>query len=182
MADYSIDFHTRASQSSWNSSALCDAFLHSLADYIKNELDSHDTPITLDGVIDLAIRIDLRIQTRQGEKHQGGAQHTFPPRSRGGAAAANTSLHQQVEDREPMQLGRTSLSLEERERCPSLISDSFVGQQDTTSPTVQQKPELASSWGDPGELNCPVTSPKPETSVSRPSSPSRWPPHLGYLH
>lgn len=117
VADYSIDFRTRASQSSWNSSALCDAFLHGLADYIKDELVSHDTPITLDGVIDLAIRIDLRIQTRRREKRQGGAQRSFPPRSRGGAAAANsTSLQQQVEDPEPMQLGRTSLSLEERER------------------------------------------------------------------
>lgn len=33
VADYSIDFRTRASQSSWNSSALHDAFHHGLADY-----------------------------------------------------------------------------------------------------------------------------------------------------
>ena len=71
VADYSIDFRTRASQSSWNSSALCDAFLHGLAAYIKDELVSHDTPITLDGVIDLAIRIDLRIQTRRREQRGG---------------------------------------------------------------------------------------------------------------
>ena len=111
MADYSIDFRTRASQSSWNSSALCEAFLHGLADYIKDELVSHDTPITLDGVIDLAIRIDLRIQARRREKRQRGAQRSLPPRSREGTTAANsTPLHHQAEDPEPMQLGRTSLS------------------------------------------------------------------------
>ncbi|CAJ1081228.1 hypothetical protein LDENG_00284880 [Xyrichtys novacula] len=117
VADYSIDFRTRASQSGWNSAALRDAFLHGLADYIKDELVSHDTSLTLDGVIDLAVRIDLRVQTRRREKRQGGTQHTRPLRSRGGAAAANsTPLGQQFQDPEPMQLGCTSLSLEERER------------------------------------------------------------------
>lgn len=76
MVDYSIDFHTRASQSRWNSSAFCEAFLHGLADYIKDELVSHDTPLNLDGVIDLAIRIDLHVQIRRREKCQGGAQRS----------------------------------------------------------------------------------------------------------
>lgn len=117
VADYSIDFRTRASHSSWNSSALSDAFLHGLADYIKDELVSHDTPVTLDGVIDLAIRIDLRVQARRREKRQGGTQRALPPRSCGGAAAVNSSsLGQQHGDPEPMQLGRTSLSPEEKER------------------------------------------------------------------
>lgn len=117
VADYSIDFRTRASHSSWNSSALCDAFLHGLADYMKDELVSHDTPITLDGVIDLAIRIDLRIQARRREKRQGGTQRSLPPGSHGGASTSNsTSMGQQPGDPEPMQLGRTSLSLEEKER------------------------------------------------------------------
>ncbi len=65
VADYSIDFRTRASLSSWNSAALVDAFLHCLADCIKEELVSPEVPSTLDGVIELAIRIDLRIQARR---------------------------------------------------------------------------------------------------------------------
>eukprot|EP00064_Thunnus_orientalis_P017544 superscaffoldBa00003762_g17628 len=64
VADYSIDFRTRASRSKWNYLALCDAFLNGLADYIKDELVSHDLPTTLDGVVELATRIDLRIQAR----------------------------------------------------------------------------------------------------------------------
>lgn len=63
--DYSIDFCARPSQSKWNSSALCDAFLHGLANYIKDELVSHQKPTTLDGVIELATCIDLHIQAQR---------------------------------------------------------------------------------------------------------------------
>ena len=69
MADYSIDFRTTASRSNWNGTALSDAFLHGLAGYIKDKLVSHDTPTTLDEIIDLAIRIDLRIKAHRREKH-----------------------------------------------------------------------------------------------------------------
>lgn len=62
MADHYIDFRTKASQSGWNTAALCDTFLHGLADYIKDELVSHNVPATLDGVIDLTTHIDRRIQ------------------------------------------------------------------------------------------------------------------------
>lgn len=54
VADYS-------SLSSWNSAALVDAFFYGLAEYIKDELVSHEVPSTLDGVIELAIQIDLRV-------------------------------------------------------------------------------------------------------------------------
>lgn len=39
--NYSIDVHTRASQSSWNSFALVDAFLHGLSDYIVSFVSFH---------------------------------------------------------------------------------------------------------------------------------------------
>ena len=38
-----------------------DAFFHSLADYIKDELVSHELPSTLDEAIALAVRIDRRM-------------------------------------------------------------------------------------------------------------------------
>lgn len=66
VADYSTDFHTRASQSCWNSSAHYDAFHQGLADYIKDELVSYEWP-SLDGVIEVAIRIAFRILNRQWE-------------------------------------------------------------------------------------------------------------------
>ena len=142
VADYSIDFRTRASQSKWNNSALCDAFLHGLADYIKDELVSHDTPTTLDGVIELATRIDLRIQTRRREKRQGGAHRPLPSRSRG--VPLQPTLP-------PLQFCRQgTLSLcswdappsPERRRSIAVrpTSASTVEQQGTSSLDVQQKP------------------------------------------
>ena len=71
VVDYSIHFRTQASSSEWNQAAKCDAFLMGLADYIKDELISYEPPTTLDGIIELASRIDRRIQARQREKHQG---------------------------------------------------------------------------------------------------------------
>lgn len=70
MADYSIDFRTRASLSSWNSAALVDTFLHGLAEYIKDELVSHRVASTLDGVIELAIWIDLHVLACRQERCQ----------------------------------------------------------------------------------------------------------------
>lgn len=61
MADCSIDFHARASLSSWNPATLVDAFLHGLAKYIKDELVSHDVP----SILDESIQIDHHIQMRE---------------------------------------------------------------------------------------------------------------------
>lgn len=74
VATYSIDFCTRACESSLNLSSLCEAFLFSLADYIKDELVFHELPTTSDGLVDLATWIDLRIQTLRRERGLG------PPR------------------------------------------------------------------------------------------------------
>lgn len=66
--DFSIDFRTKACLSGWNEGALRDAFLHRLADYIKDELVSHALPSSLDDVIALATNIDIGIQTCRKER------------------------------------------------------------------------------------------------------------------
>ncbi|TWW54183.1 hypothetical protein D4764_0209330, partial [Takifugu flavidus] len=110
VADYSIDFRTKARQSNWNLAALRDAFLHGLAEYIKDELVSYPLPATLDELIELSTRLDLRVRARRRERRQNPAPSTaahcldFPP------ASAPVSA-----DPEPMQLGRTRLTPEERQ-------------------------------------------------------------------
>ncbi|TWW57308.1 hypothetical protein D4764_07G0000270 [Takifugu flavidus] len=71
-------------QGEWSPAALMDTFLHGLAAHIKDAMVAYDVPSSLDGAIDLATRVDLRVQARREE--------------------------------EPMQLGRTSLTGEERRR------------------------------------------------------------------
>ena len=116
VADYSIHFRTRASSSEWNQAAQCDAFLMGLADYIKDELISYDLPTTLDGIIELASRIDRPIQARQQEKHQGLAGRRQPAPSPAASGVSMLSGSRSSGEPEPMQVGRASLTPEERRR------------------------------------------------------------------
>ncbi|KAL2083550.1 hypothetical protein ACEWY4_021323 [Coilia grayii] len=114
VADFSIDFRTIASKSHWNTEALVDAYLHSLADYIKDELVAHETPATLDEAIALTIRIDRRVQARRREK----GRSSQPPRrsSDGGSSSSSRFASTRQASMEPMEVDRTSLSLAERQR------------------------------------------------------------------
>ena len=107
VADYSIDFRTLARRSSWNMEALVDVFLHSLADYLKDELVSHDRPSTLDEAIALAVRIDRRVQAR---RHERGRQTLRDRRSLTTHSTSASANHV-----ESMEIGRASLSPEERQ-------------------------------------------------------------------
>ncbi|RCU35604.1 hypothetical protein DVA76_18195, partial [Acinetobacter baumannii] len=64
VADYAIEFQTRACLSDWNSAVQCDDFLAGLVEYIKDELVSFDLPSSPDGLVELTSRLDRRIQAR----------------------------------------------------------------------------------------------------------------------
>jgi len=116
VADFAIDFCTRARQSDWNSSALCDTFLHGLADTIKDKLVSYDLPSTLDELIQLAIKEDLCIRARRQEIRQGTPGCHLPVRRWGTTVATSFSEYPgpQPGGAEPKQLGTTRLTPEER--------------------------------------------------------------------
>ena len=116
VADYSIDFRTRARQSNWNTEAQCDAFLLGLEGYIKDELVSHDLPTTLDGVIELSTRVDRRIQARREERQRECFDQRRPHQLRPPSEATASRAASQGGEPEPMQVGRTSLTSEERQR------------------------------------------------------------------
>lgn len=109
VADYSIDFRTLARRSSWNVAALVDAFLHSLSDYMKDELVSHDQPQTLDEAIALAVGLDRRIQARRQEKGR------FSQRSARTLSDPPATPQSQHNRPEPMEIGRAFLTPEERQ-------------------------------------------------------------------
>jgi hypothetical protein len=111
VSDYSIEFRTLAAESQWNEAAQWDMFLHGLADRVQREIYALDLPTTLNGLIELALRVDARI-TRVGGR-------TPSIRSPGGAEGQRSSGRDVVSpvfDHEPMQVGRARLSREERER------------------------------------------------------------------
>ncbi len=111
VTDFSIEFRTLAAECRWNSEAQWDMFFHGLADYVKDEIYALELPTSLDGLVSLAIRVDARLQQRG-------------PRARR-ASAVNRLDHPPISYRdadvgfaepEPMQMGRSSLSQEEKRR------------------------------------------------------------------
>lgn len=116
VADYSIDFRTLARRSPWNMAALVDVFFASLADYIKDELVSHERPSTLDDAIALAVRIDRRIQTRRRDRGRQNPPATSSRHVPTVQPSSPTTPPNQPDLSEPMEIGRASLSPAERRR------------------------------------------------------------------
>lgn len=104
-ADYALEFRVRARQSQWNTAAQNDAFLLGLADYLKDELVSYELPSSLDGLIDLVLRLDQRIQSRRRERRWGYAGRRFTPRSYQPPERDSHWREDPEEEAEPMQVG-----------------------------------------------------------------------------
>ncbi len=111
VTDYSIEFRTLAAECKWNYEAQWDMFRHGLADRIINEIYTQELPTSLDGLIDLAIRVDTRLQRRGQRALQMPVVNT---EDRFSSMATGAVGH--VFDSEPMQVGRAHLSREEKER------------------------------------------------------------------
>lgn len=107
---YAIEFRTLAADTKWNESACFDLFYQGLSERLKDELAARDLPSTLHALIDLASRIDRRLRERRRERTVVGSYmsppNLFPLPARSGSE----------QTAEPMQLGRTRLTPEERER------------------------------------------------------------------
>ena len=55
VSNYTIEFQMLATDSGWEGRALIDAFLHGLAESVKNELLTRDLPDDLDCIVAMAI-------------------------------------------------------------------------------------------------------------------------------
>ncbi|KAL0185666.1 hypothetical protein M9458_017336, partial [Cirrhinus mrigala] len=100
-ADYALSFRTLAAQSGWNDEPLKLHYLKGLHPDLQVELACRDENLSLEAYIDLSIRVDSVMRARKP-----GRLPTPVP----AVAPANETAP------EPMQLGATKLSLEERER------------------------------------------------------------------
>uniref|UniRef100_A0A8C1LRZ5 Gypsy retrotransposon integrase-like protein 1 n=1 Tax=Cyprinus carpio TaxID=7962 RepID=A0A8C1LRZ5_CYPCA len=113
VSDYSIEFRTLAASCGWNAKAQWDHFLHGLADYIKDEIYSLELPPSLDGLVDLAIRVDNRIALRSRHRRGVVSRELFSDLVAGAAGDA-TSQRLVMPEEEPMQIGRARLTITER--------------------------------------------------------------------
>ncbi len=127
VADHAIRFRTLAAESEWGENSFSDTFLHSLSEDIKDHLAPLDLPPDFDSLVALAIKIDNRLQERKMEKSRSVQRPSsrweqlssaplpvLPPGPASLEDGATGPSRRQEE--EPMQLGRTRLTSEERQR------------------------------------------------------------------
>ncbi len=110
VSDFSIEFRTLAAECKWNEEAQRDMFLHGLADRIQGEIFRGELPTSLDCLIELALRVDSRLQQHDQRDRQWvtDTQDYFSTKPEGPVSHRS--------DNEPMQVGGVRLSREERER------------------------------------------------------------------
>ncbi|KAL1259006.1 hypothetical protein QQF64_009583 [Cirrhinus molitorella] len=115
VSNYSIEFRTLAASCGWNDKALWDHFLFGLAEHIKDEIYSLDLPSSLDGLIDLAIRVDNRLSLRSRHRRWVVSSELT---TRVSSSAFNDTPTQRLDfsEDEPMQVGRARLTVKERRR------------------------------------------------------------------
>lgn len=117
VTEYIIDFHAISADSRWNEEALTDAFFQGLNEKIKDELATKDYPDSLQCLEDLATRVDLRLLERKRER----GSSSIPPsrpwgESRHHVTPTPETTTSAPRAEEPMQLGRSKLTLREKER------------------------------------------------------------------
>lgn len=110
VSEYSIQFRTLAAECRWNGEAQWDRFLHGLADRVQREIYMLDLPTSLNGLIELALKVDARLD------RMGRFQQRNPLRGMETLRVDSLDTVSPVSDPEPMQVGRARLSREERER------------------------------------------------------------------
>ena len=113
VADYALEFRTLAAGSGWNEPALIIAFRNGLNSDILSELACRDDGLSLEGLINLAIRLDQLRSSRTSSRPSAMAHHRGSSTTH--ASPASISSQDQALA-EPMQCDSTRLSQEERLR------------------------------------------------------------------
>ena len=131
VSDHSIRFRTLAADSGWDEHALFDTFLRSLADDIQDQLAPLDLPGDFESLVDLAIKIDNRLHERRNERTRS-TRRLLPSSDSPGLpqlpSLTGNAVGVAPAADEPMHLGRTPLTPEERQRRRSEGRCYYCGQ------------------------------------------------------
>lgn len=144
IADYLIDFRTAAAAAGWSDRALQVVYLQSLNETMKDQLAYRDEPATFEELASLTLRIDNRLRER--ERERGSVRRPLPRfapvavapvASRSFANALPPPREESAP--EPMQIGRSCLSLQERERRICAHVCFYCGESDHLVATCPKK-------------------------------------------
>lgn len=110
VTEYSIHFRTLAAACDWNEAALRARFREGLDDDILDEIVTHELPPDFDALVELALRVEGRLQRRR----QRWTARSFQTLDEYGSSPAPSSLPPST-DPEPMQVGRLRLTPKEKQ-------------------------------------------------------------------
>ena len=110
VSDYAIEFRTLAASAGWGERELHGAYCNKLSDRLLDELSTCDLPVSLEGLVDLTLRIDARLADRRASRRLRDLE-----RSREGSRTRGQAPPCAVEapETEPVQVGSTKLSMGE---------------------------------------------------------------------
>ncbi len=108
VTDYAIQFQTLAAACGWNEGALRARFLEGLDEAIADELAAVDLPRELDNLINLALRVEGRLNRRRQRRQP-------TTRWRHLEASSSDAASHLPAEAEPMQLGRLRLTPQQRQ-------------------------------------------------------------------
>lgn len=112
VADYSIHFRTLAMEAGWEEKALVVLYAQGLSESMKDELALRELPESLDGIVELSVRVDNR---RRERSHERASTHDAPSQLPSMREPIRWSPEETTGE-EAMQLGAAQLSSVERRR------------------------------------------------------------------
>ncbi len=143
-SDYSLTFRTLAAQTGWENGPLKLLYRKGLSTELQTELACRDEGKTLEQFIELAIRLDNLLRSRRPSRQ-------FP---------LQTSAFAGAPESEPMQVGVTHLSSEERERRVRnhlCLYCGLSGHLRATCPTRPSIKDTTVVCATPNTLNIPIS-------------------------
>uniref|UniRef100_A0A3B3D0F0 CCHC-type domain-containing protein n=1 Tax=Oryzias melastigma TaxID=30732 RepID=A0A3B3D0F0_ORYME len=132
VADHVIDFRILAVEAGWPDPALKGIFYQSLSEFIKDHLCSQPEARSFEELVSAALRSDVRLKERQTERHHL-PRKAMPDRSYPVMLPLSHSPVQEPTRRtgdEPMQIGHSKLTPEERQRRRDERSCFYCGKSD----------------------------------------------------
>lgn len=108
VTEYAIQFKTLAASCDWNEGACRAMFRAGLEEEIQDELATHDLPHDFDDLINLALRVEVRLRRR----HRRRMVHSSATMDDHSSLTASATLS----DPEPMQVGRLRLTPQEKQQ------------------------------------------------------------------
>lgn len=117
MADFSVEFWTLAEETGWGQPALISTLLNNVCDELKGELLMRELPKTLSEVITLCVKVDEHLRARHRASNYGSQRPVGRAETAsGGSGSSDREADRGDEHEQPMQIGRSQISPEERAR------------------------------------------------------------------